>query len=812
MTLSSFAAPIYVTRPFLPPLPEFYTGLQEIWNNQWLTNRGPVLQRFQEKLGTYFSTENLCLFNNGTLALQIGMQGLELSGDVITTPFTFVATAHALHWNNLRPVFVDIEPEYYTLDPAQVEKAITPQTTAILAVHVYGYPCRLKELAEIARRHGLFLLYDAAHAFGVNVDGKSIGHQGDLTMFSFHATKLFHSIEGGMLMFSDVARKRTFDYLKNFGFAGETEVVMPGTNAKMNEFQAHMGSLVLQYIPGIIARRGQIDALYREGLKGIPGIHVPAVLPGNVDYNYAYFPIEIDVAAFGMSRDELYLALKKFNVITRRYFYPLVTDFACYRSLVHDDPLTVARGVAQRVLTLPIYDSLALEDVERIGGMLRYLHRSAQVAVTAVPALTPTAAKMTKKILILGGSHFQIPVIKYARSAGYHVVTCDFLPENPGHKLANEYYNVSTTDLEGVLALSIRLKIDGILAYASDPAAPTAAYVSEKLGLQGNRFEAVQIMANKDRYRAFLYRHGFAAPKAIADFTLNSPLSAVAGLKFPVMVKPVDSSGSKGVSKINTADTLFAAVEYAGKFSRAKRVIVEEFLPRKGPQIGGEAFVADGKLVFMCLGDQRVDAACNPHVPTGMTFPSQLAPGLAKKIAAELQRLLTALQFSNGGLNLEIMLDGENRIFFMEIGPRTGGNFLPELVGYASGFNLAAASVESALNQSIAGPRPDGMISTPQAGFAYYAIHSSCSGVLTSLQIDPAWQSCILEIHQFVPIGGVVHAYHGSNCTIGILLLRFSSAAEMHEKMLAVNRAVTATVEERPVPSAALLSVPPLLT
>ncbi|MEO6992377.1 MAG: DegT/DnrJ/EryC1/StrS family aminotransferase, partial [Lacunisphaera sp.] len=305
-------------------------------------------------------------------------------------PFTFVATAHALHWNNLRPVFVDIEPEYYTLDPAQVEKAITPRTTAILAVHVYGYPCRLKELAEIARRHDLFLLYDAAHAFGVNVDGQSIGHYGDLSMFSFHATKLFHSIEGGMLMFSDAARKQTFDYLKNFGFAAETEVVMPGTNAKMNEFQAQMGVLVLGHMGGIIARRRQIDLLYRTHLKTVPGIRCPAPLPANVDYNHAYFPVEIDAKEYGLSRDGLYLALKEFNVFTRRYFYPLVTDFACYRNLVNDDPLTVARGVAERILTLPIYDSLALEDVEQICGILRQLHRSARSASNPVPAVRPS--------------------------------------------------------------------------------------------------------------------------------------------------------------------------------------------------------------------------------------------------------------------------------------------------------------------------------------------------------------------------------------------------------------------------------------
>jgi dTDP-4-amino-4,6-dideoxygalactose transaminase len=368
-----FEKPIYVTRPFLPPLSDFCDGLQQIWDNAWLTNNGPVVQRFQKELCRQFDTQNLCLFNNGTLALQIALQGLGLSGEVITTPFTFVATTHALYWNKIRPVFVDIEPDHYTLDPQKVEEAITPWTTAILAVHVYGYPCRLKELADIARRHNLTLLYDAAHAFGVTVDGKSIGHYGDLSMFSFHATKLFHSIEGGMLMFSDPGQKPVFDYLKNFGFDGETEVVMPGTNAKMNEFQALMGLQILGHMEGILARRQQIDALYRARLKGIPGIHVPELPSANVKFNHAYFPVEIDADQFGMDRDQLYTALQRYNIFTRRYFYPLVTDFACYRSLSLKDPLTKARKIAQRVLTLPIYDSLALEDVERICDVIAHL-------------------------------------------------------------------------------------------------------------------------------------------------------------------------------------------------------------------------------------------------------------------------------------------------------------------------------------------------------------------------------------------------------------------------------------------------------
>jgi dTDP-4-amino-4,6-dideoxygalactose transaminase len=368
-----FEKPIYVTRPFLPPLSDFCDGLREIWDSGWLTNNGPVLQRFQNELCHCFDTENLCLFNNGTLALQIALQGLRLSGEVITTPFTFVATTHALYWNKIRPVFVDIDAEHYTLDPEKVEAAITPWTTAILAVHVYGNPCRLHELADIARRHKLLLLYDAAHAFGVTVDGKSIGHYGDLSMFSFHATKLYHSLEGGMLMFSNPNLKKLFDYLKNFGFENELEVVMAGTNAKMNEIQALMGLQVLGHLEEIISRRKQIDAIYRSRLKHVPGVQVPSLPADNVRYNHAYFPVEIDEQAFGMSRDALYAALQKFNVFARRYFYPLVSDFACYRSLSVTDPLSTAKRVAQRILTLPIYDSLALEDVERICDIIAHL-------------------------------------------------------------------------------------------------------------------------------------------------------------------------------------------------------------------------------------------------------------------------------------------------------------------------------------------------------------------------------------------------------------------------------------------------------
>ena len=372
-----FDRPIYVTRPALPSLAEFQEGLAEIWDRAWLTNNGPLVEQLAQQLGQYCRTKNLCLFANGTLALQIALQGMGVSGDVITTPFTFVATTHALFWNKIRPVFVDIEPEYYTLDPERVEEAITPWTSAILAVHVYGNPCRLQELERIARKHNLKLLYDAAHAFGVEVDGAPIGSFGDLSMFSFHATKVFHSIEGGMLTFRDPSLQRLFDYLKNFGFENEMEVVMPGTNAKMNEVQALMGLLMLRRMDEMVVRRKAISATYRRRLAQVPGLKVAGVPKRAVKCNFGYLPVEVDETEFGMSRDELYGQLRKFNVIARRYFYPLVPDFACYRGMVSEGALPVARAIASRILTLPIYDELPLADVERICDIIAHLHKAA---------------------------------------------------------------------------------------------------------------------------------------------------------------------------------------------------------------------------------------------------------------------------------------------------------------------------------------------------------------------------------------------------------------------------------------------------
>jgi dTDP-4-amino-4,6-dideoxygalactose transaminase len=372
--LIPFDKPIFVTKPFLPPLEEYSQGLREIWDTGLLTNNGPILKRFSNDLSTFFNTDNVCLFNNGTLALQIALQGMGISGEVITTPFSFIATTHALFWNKIRPVFVDIEPDYYTIDPDKVEAAITPSTTAILAVHVYGHPCRLDVLADIARRNNIKLLYDAAHAFGIQVNTKSIANYGDLSMFSFHATKSFHTIEGGLLIFKDSRLKEIFDYLKNFGFKNEVEVVMPGTNAKMNEIQALMGILNLKYFEDCLIKRSRIYDLYHQRLRGMPGIHLPPELPPNINFNYIYMPIEVDEKEFGMSRDALYEALKKYNVYSRRYFYPLICDYECYRNVHINDPLTVARHIADRILTLPIYDSLDPLIVEMICDIILSIH------------------------------------------------------------------------------------------------------------------------------------------------------------------------------------------------------------------------------------------------------------------------------------------------------------------------------------------------------------------------------------------------------------------------------------------------------
>jgi len=373
--IKAFDKPIYVTRPYLPDLKAYQDGIAEIWENQWLTNNGPVHQRYESNLERFFGTDNLSLCTNGTLALQIALRGMGISGEAITTPFTFVATAHCLWWNGIAPVFVDIDPETYTLNPAAVEAAITPRTTAIVAVHVFGNPCHLDALQRIAEKHSLALIYDAAHAFGVEVCGKSIGLFGDCSMFSLHATKLYHAIEGGILVFRNPALRPLFESLRNFGFEDDQEMRMVGTNAKMTEMQALMGDLILTDLPKIIAKRKALTEAYIECLKDIPGIAIHALTAplGQQEYtpNFAYVPVEIQ-SGYPLTRDALYEKLQQYNVYARCYFYPLLTDFACYRGKAVTGDLTVAQRVADRILTLPIYHDLEVSDVRRICEMIAH--------------------------------------------------------------------------------------------------------------------------------------------------------------------------------------------------------------------------------------------------------------------------------------------------------------------------------------------------------------------------------------------------------------------------------------------------------
>ena len=363
---------VFVTQPSLPDLDDFIPYLKKIWENKWLTNNGEFHKKFEAALAEYLGVKYVSLFTNGMIALQVGMQALRITGEVITTPFTFVATTHAIHWNGCRPVFCDIEPDTYTLDPAKVEALITPKTTALMPVHVYGNPCRHEELKKIADTYGLKLFYDAAHVFGVRKDGVSVCNWGDLSMLSFHATKVFNTFEGGALVTDDENLKKRIDFLKNFGFANEVTVVAPGSNGKMDEFRAAFGLLQLEIVDGEIAKRRKVAEFYREALKDVPGIRMLQDISG-VKHNYAYFPIEIDTGKYGMTRDGLYDKLKANNIYSRRYFYPLCSDFPTYRGLpsATADNLPVATRVAQKILCLPIYAGLTVDEQQKIVDMVR---------------------------------------------------------------------------------------------------------------------------------------------------------------------------------------------------------------------------------------------------------------------------------------------------------------------------------------------------------------------------------------------------------------------------------------------------------
>ena len=363
--------PIYVTQPSLPSLEEYSDYLKKIWESKRLTNNGPFHQQFEKELAEYLGVKYLSLFANGTLALVTALQALRIAGEVITTPFSFVATTHSLWWNNIKPVFVDIEPDYFTLDPEKIEAAITPQTTAILPVHVYGNPCKIDEIQKIADIYGLKVIYDAAHVFGVRIKGNSILNFGDLSVLSFHATKVFNTFEGGAIICHDESTKKRIDHLKNFGFAGETTVIAPGINAKMNELQAAFGLIQLKHIDEYISRRKEIAELYRKELSGVKGIRVLYDIEG-VDHSYTYFPVLVDENLYGESRDDLYERLKKNNIYGRRYFYPLISQFPTYRGLPSSKPenLPIASNIADHVICLPIYPDLKGVDIDKILSVI----------------------------------------------------------------------------------------------------------------------------------------------------------------------------------------------------------------------------------------------------------------------------------------------------------------------------------------------------------------------------------------------------------------------------------------------------------
>jgi len=375
--MKPFDDPIYVTRPMLPDLDDVNKEIQEIWQSQWLTNEGMKHKRLEEEIRKVLKVQEVSLFNNGTIALIVAIQSLGLSCEVMTTPFTFPATPHVLKWNNITPVFCDIDENTLTIDPEKIEKAITAKTTGVLGVHVYGVPCDIKRIQEFADHHNLKVVYDGAHAFGTEINGVGIGAFGDISMFSFHATKLFHTLEGGALTCNDPSLKSHIDLLKNFGIKNEDEVLMPGINGKMNEIQAAIGLINLRNIETERSKRKNIIDTYRKNLVGIPGINIFNLDEG-ITNSYQYFVIRI-TREFGLSRDEVQLELKKYNVITRKYFYPLCSDYSCYRNLpsASRENLPVASRVVKEVLCLPLYGALKLVDVESICHIIKEIHANA---------------------------------------------------------------------------------------------------------------------------------------------------------------------------------------------------------------------------------------------------------------------------------------------------------------------------------------------------------------------------------------------------------------------------------------------------
>jgi dTDP-4-amino-4,6-dideoxygalactose transaminase len=361
---------IQVTKAFLPPFEEYINEIKPIWNTNWLTNNGPVHNKLKDELNSYLKVKSTTLFSNGHSALDIAIKSLKLKGEVITTPFTFASTTHAIVSNNLTPVFCDIKLDDFTINEDKIEDLINEKTSAIIPVHVFGYPCNFEKIDKIAKKHKLMVIYDAAHAFGVEVNGNGIGNYGNISMFSLHATKVYNTIEGGILTTNSIELEKEFNLLKNFGITGPEDVETVGVNAKMNEFQAAMGIVNLRYINDEFIKRKKITHIYKTELKQIEGIRFLEE-KDNIKHNYSYMPIVIDDKKTKVNRDELFDKLREYGIFTRKYFYPLVTDFQCYKGIFYDGNLKNAKYVASRVLTLPIYGDMSKDDLYKIINLIK---------------------------------------------------------------------------------------------------------------------------------------------------------------------------------------------------------------------------------------------------------------------------------------------------------------------------------------------------------------------------------------------------------------------------------------------------------
>ncbi len=375
--LEPFKERIYVTRPVFPTIEEVTEKLRDIWDSKWLTNNGPQHTMLEHELKNFLKVPYLSLFNNGTIALMVACQSLRLSGEVITTPFTFAATPHVLSWNNITPIFCDVDAATMNIDADKIESMITPHTTAILAVHVFGTPCDVEKIRDVADRYGLKVVYDAAHAFGVEIGGNGIGNFGDISMFSFHATKLYHTVEGGALVMKNEHVKQRIDLLKNFGIKNEEEVVMPGINGKLDEIRAAIGRIMLNYVEDERLKRIRLHAIYDEELADVDGVTLMPTCADNVKLNHQYYVVRIDEKIFGRSRDFVYDEFRKFNVFARKYFHPLCSEFTCYRQLNSSraENLPVANVIGQQVLSLPMYGGLTEEHVRKICAILKSFRR-----------------------------------------------------------------------------------------------------------------------------------------------------------------------------------------------------------------------------------------------------------------------------------------------------------------------------------------------------------------------------------------------------------------------------------------------------